>query len=191
MVWLPTSGHPCYSAPMTARAVSIFSMSKVPAPTIGASTGKRAALPPFLLLVTLLLTTAALAADIDDRTLTSVFSQYENLKPTVTALVGDIREARKEGRSVEQGKVLLVRKQIGDFVKALRRYDKDHLRAAKGAKTYPDREKVVRLFHITDAIHRWIDAETKAADFQLLGLKYEDMWKQADGALAGDRTMDR
>jgi arginine/lysine/ornithine decarboxylase len=107
------------------------------------------------------------------------------------ALATDIREARKIDQVIESGKVLLVRKDVGELVKTLRRYDKNHLRAAKGAKTYPDREKILRLFHVCDAIHRLLEAETKATDFQMLGLKYEEMWKQADAALAGSQTVDR
>lgn len=127
----------------------------------------------------------------DNMTLDTVLSNYESLKPHVMTLTGDIREARKDGRAIDPGKILLVRKELSDFVKMLRRYDKDHLRAAKGVKTYPDRDKILRLFHVSDAIYRWLEAETKSTDFQILGLKYEEMWKQADGALAGGPSRDR
>lgn len=127
----------------------------------------------------------------DNPTLETIVSEYDRLKPKVMALATDIREARKTGQAIESGKVLLVRKDVGELVKTLRRYDKDHLRAAKGAKTYPDREKILRLFHVCDAIHRLLEAETKATDFQMLGLKYEEMWRQADAALAGSQTVDR
>jgi hypothetical protein len=127
----------------------------------------------------------------DSPTLDTIISEYDSLKPKVMALASDIREARKAGQAIESGKVLLVRKDVGELVKTLRRYDKNHLRAAKGVKTYPDREKILRLFHVCDAIHRLLDAETKATDFQMLGLKYEEMWRQADAALAGSQTIDR
>lgn len=124
-------------------------------------------------------------------TLDAILSEYHGLKPKVTTLVDDIREARQNGQAIESGKILLVRRDVSEFVKRLRRYDKDHLRAAKGVKTYPDREKILRLFHTSDAIQRLIEAETKSTDFQMLGRKYEDTWKQADAALAGDQTVDR
>jgi uncharacterized protein with von Willebrand factor type A (vWA) domain len=124
-------------------------------------------------------------------TLEAILSEYSGLKPKVMALAADIREARKNGHAIESGKILLVRREVSEFVKQLRRYDKDHLRAAKGVKTYPDREKILRLFHASDAIHRLLEAETKSTDFQMLGVKYEDMWKHADAALAGDQTVDR
>jgi hypothetical protein len=44
---------------------------------------------------------------------------------------------------------------------------------------------------VCDAIHRLLEAETKATDFQMLGLKYEETWKQADAALADNQTADR
>ncbi|MBA3754457.1 MAG: hypothetical protein H0X01_10050 [Nitrospira sp.] len=124
-------------------------------------------------------------------TLDSILSEYSGLKPKVMALAQDIREARKNGQGIESGKILLVRREVSEFVKQLRRYDKDHLRAAKGVKTYPDREKILRLFHASDAIYRLLEAETRSTDFQMLGVKYEDMWKQADAALAGDQAVDR
>ena len=124
-------------------------------------------------------------------TLDVILSEYSGLKPKIMALAADIREARKNGRAIESGKILLVRRDVSEFVKRLRRYDKDHLRAAKGVKTYPDRENILRLFHASDAIHRLLEAETKSSDFQMLGVKYEDMWKQADAALSGDQTVDR
>jgi hypothetical protein len=125
-------------------------------------------------------------------TLEAILSEYSSgLKPKVIALAADIREARKNGQAMESGKILLVRRDVSEFVKRLRRYDKDHLRAAKGVKTYPEREKILRLFHASDAIYRLLEAETKSTDFQMLGVKYEDMWKQADAALAGDQTVDR
>lgn len=124
-------------------------------------------------------------------TLEAILSEYSSLKPKVTALATDIREARKNGQAMESGKILLVRRDVSEFVKRLRRYDKDHLRAAKGVKTYPDREKILRLFHASDAIHRLLEAETKSTDFQMLGVKYEDMWKHADAALTRDQTVDR
>ncbi|WP_447983035.1 hypothetical protein [Nitrospira sp. Nam74] len=124
-------------------------------------------------------------------TLEAILSEYSSLKPKVAALATDIREARKNGQAMESGKILLVRRDVSEFVKRLRRYDKEHLRAAKGVKTYPDREKILRLFHAADAIHRLLEAETKSTDFQMLGVKYEDMWKQADAALTGDQTNDR
>jgi uncharacterized protein with von Willebrand factor type A (vWA) domain len=133
---------------------------------------------------------AATAATNSSR-LDAIFSEYSGLKPKVTALAADIREARKNGQAIESGKILLVRREISEFVKQLRRYDKDHLRAAKGVKTYPDREKILRLFHASDAIHRLLEAEMKSTDFQMLGVKYEDMWKQADAALATDQSVDR
>jgi hypothetical protein len=124
-------------------------------------------------------------------TLDTILSEYSGLKPKVMALAAEIREARKNGQAIESGKILLVRREVSEFVKQLRRYDKDHLRAAKGVKTYPDREKILRLFHVSDAIHRLLEAETKSTDFQMLGVKYEDLWKQADAALASDPTVDR
>jgi hypothetical protein len=135
-------------------------------------------------------TTAATNA-INSPTLEAILSEYSDLKPKVMALAADIREARKNGHAMESGKILLVRRDVSEFVKRLRRYDKDHLRAAKGVKTYPDREKILRLFHASDAIHRLLEAETKSTDFQMLGVKYEDMWKQADAALTGDQTDNR
>jgi hypothetical protein len=167
------------------------SYSPMSTPMSLSSNAMRLALIPFLWLLMCTEPLSAATSDTESPTIDSVFLQYENLKPKVTALASDIRDARKEGRSIESGRILLVRKEVGDFVKALRRYDKDHLRAAKGAKTYPDREKLLRLFHISDAVHRWIEAETKATDFQILGLKYEDMWKQADAALTDKQTTDR
>jgi hypothetical protein len=124
-------------------------------------------------------------------TLDAILSQYSGLKPKVMALATEIREARKNGQAIESGKILLVRREVSEFIKELRRYDKNHLRAAKGVKTYPDREKILRLFHVSDAIHRLLEAETKSTDFQMLGVKYEDLWKQADATLAGDLTVDR
>lgn len=148
--------------------------------------------------VCLLLFTPPLSARSADRagattspTLDAILSEYHGLKPKVVTLVDDIRQARKNGQTVESGKILLVRRDVSEFVKRLRRYDKDHLRAAKGVKTYPDREKILRLFHASDAIHRLIEAEAKSVDFLMLGLKYEDMWKQADTAMAGDQSVDR
>jgi len=143
------------------------------------------------LLVHPLSAVSAAAAPADSMTLNAIVSEYDRLKPKVLALVADIREARKAGRSIESGQVLLVRKEVSEFIKMLRRYDKDHLRAAKGVKTYPDREKILRLFHVSDLIFRLIDAETKATDFQMLGLKYEESWEQADAARAGNQTDDR
>ena len=134
---------------------------------------------------------SAATAAADNMTLNGIVSEYDRLKPKIIALVADIREARKVGHPIESGQILLVRKEVGEFIKTLRRYDKDHLRAAKGVKTYPDREKIVRLFHISDLIHRLIEAETKATDFQMLGLKYEETWEQADAARAGNQTDDR
>lgn len=127
----------------------------------------------------------------DSPTLDTIVSEYDRLKPMVMALAADIREARKVGQAIESGKVLLVRKDVGELVKTLRRYDKNHLRAAKGVKTYPDREKILRLFHVCDAIYRLLEAETKATDFQMLGLKYEEMWRQADAAFAGSQVIER
>ncbi len=124
-------------------------------------------------------------------TLDAIFSEYSGLKPKVMALAAEIREARKNGQAIESGRILLVRREVSEFVKQLRRYDKDHLRAAKGVKTYPDRETILRLFQVSDAIHRLLEAETKSTDFQMLGVKYEDLWKQADAALASDPTVDR
>ena len=137
------------------------------------------------------LSVCAATALTDSITLSAIVSAYEELKPKVRALVADMREARKVGQRVESGKVLLVRKDLGDVVKTLRRYDKDHLRAAKGAKTYPDREQILRLLHASDLIHRLIEAETKATDFQMLALKYEETWRQADAARAEHGPDDR
>ena len=133
----------------------------------------------------------AATAAADSMTLSAIVSQYDELKPKVRALVADIREARKAGQRIESGKVLLVRKDLGDLVRTLRRYDKDHLRAAKGAKTYPDREHILRLLHASDLIHRLIEAETKATDFQMLALKYEEAWGQAEVAREGIQTDER
>jgi hypothetical protein len=124
-------------------------------------------------------------------TLDAILSEYSGLKPKIMALTAEIREARKNGQAIESGRILLVRREVSEFVKQLRRYDKDHLRAAKGVKTYPDRDKILRLFHVSDAIHRLLEAETKSTDFQMLGVKYEDLWKQADAALTSDPTVDR
>ncbi|HET7057601.1 MAG TPA: hypothetical protein VFI05_02650 [Nitrospiraceae bacterium] len=152
---------------------------------------RRMALVLLLWLLSFVQPLSTASAITDNPTLETIVSEYDRLKPKVMALATDIREARKTGQVIESGKVLLVRKDVGELVKTLRRYDKDHLRAAKGAKTYPDREKILRLFHVCDAIHRLLEAETKATDFQMLGLKYEEMWRQADAALAGSQTVDR
>jgi hypothetical protein len=152
---------------------------------------RRMALVPLLWLLSVVQPLSIASAITDSPTLETIVSEYDRLKPKVMALATDIREARKIDQVIESGKVLLVRKDVGELVKTLRRYDKNHLRAAKGAKTYPDREKILRLFHVCDAIHRLLEAETKATDFQMLGLKYEEMWKQADAALAGSQTVDR
>jgi hypothetical protein len=149
------------------------------------------ALVPLLWLLSIIHPLSAANASADSPTLDMIVSEYHRLKLHVLALTTDIREARKIGQAIESGKVLLVRKDIGDLVKTIRRYDKDHLRAAKGVKTYPDRQKILRLFHVCDAIHRLLEAETKATDFQMLGLKYEETWKQADAALADNQTADR
>lgn len=149
------------------------------------------ALVPLLWLLSFIHPLSASSAITDSPTLDTIVSEYDRLKPKVMALTADIRDARKVGQAIESGKVLLVRKDLGELVKTLRRYDKDHLRAAKGVKTYPDREKVLRLFHVCDAIHRLLEAETKATDFQMLGLKYEELWRQADATLAGSQTIDR
>ncbi len=149
------------------------------------------ALVPWLWLVLFVQPLSAANVAPDSLTLDAILNEYESLKPKVMALATAIREARRSGQAIESGKILLVRKDAGDFLKRLRRYDKDHLRAAKGVKTYTDREKVLRLFHISDAIYRLLEAETKATDFQMLGLKYEEMWKQADAALAGNQPIDR
>lgn len=149
------------------------------------------ALVPLLWLLSFIHPLSASSAITDSPTLDTIVSEYDRLKPKVMALTADIRDARKIGQAIESGKVLLVRKDLGELVKTLRRYDKDHLRAAKGVKTYPDREKVLRLFHVCDAIHRLLEAETKATDFQMLGLKYEELWRQADATLAGSQAIDR
>ena len=149
------------------------------------------ALVPLLWLLSFIHPLSASSAITDSPTLDTIVSEYDRLKPKVMALTADIRDARKVGQAIESGKVLLVRKDLGELVKTLRRYDKDHLRAAKGVKTYPDREKVLRLFHVCDAIHRLLEAETKATDFQMLGLKYEELWRQADATLAGSQAIDR
>ena len=149
------------------------------------------ALVPVLWLLTFIQSLSVAGAMTDSPTLDTIVSEYDSLKPKVMALAADIREARKVGQAIESGKVLLVRKDVGELVKTLRRYDKNHLRAAKGVKTYPDRQKILRLFHVCDAIHRLLDAETKATDFQMLGLKYEETWKQADAALADSQALDR
>lgn len=149
------------------------------------------ALVPLLWLLSFIHPLSASSAITDSPTLDTIISEYDRLKPKVMALTADIRDARKIGQAIESGKVLLVRKDLGELVKTLRRYDKDHLRAAKGVKTYPDREKVLRLFHVCDAVHRLLEAETKATDFQMLGLKYEELWRQADATLAGSQTIDR
>ena len=133
----------------------------------------------------------AATAAADSITLSAIVSEYDELKPKVRALVADIRDARKIGQRIESGKVLLVRKDLGDLVKILRRYDKDHLRAAKGVKTYADREHILRLLHVSDLIHRLIEAETKATDFQMLAQKYEETWEQAEAARAGNAPNDR
>lgn len=149
------------------------------------------ALVPLLWLLSFIHPLSASSAITDSPTLDTIISEYDRLKPKVMALTADIRDARKVGQAIESGKVLLVRKDLGELVKTLRRYDKDHLRAAKGVKTYPDREKVLRLFHVCDAVHRLLEAETKATDFHMLGLKYEELWRQADATLAGSQTIDR
>ena len=149
------------------------------------------ALVPLLWLLSFIHPLSASSAITDSPTLDTIISEYDRLKPKVMALTADIRDARKIGQAIESGKVLLVRKDLGELVKTLRRYDKDHLRAAKGVKTYPDREKVLRLFHVCDAVHRLLEAETKATDFHMLGLKYEELWRQADATLAGSQAIDR
>jgi hypothetical protein len=149
------------------------------------------ALVPLLWLLSIIQPLSAASASADSPTLEMILSEYHKLKPHVLALTTDIRDARKTGQAIESGKILLVRKDIGELVKTIRRYDKDHLRAAKGVKSYPDRQKILRLFHVCDAIHRLLDAETKATDFQMLGLKYEETWKQADAALADSQALDR
>lgn len=152
------------------------------------------ALASFVYVLSLIQPLPAVSAATEARngsTLDAVLAEYSGLKPKVLALAAAIREARKNGQAIESGKILLVRREVSEFVKRLRRYDKEHLRAAKGVKTYPDREKILRLFHASDAIHRLLEAEMKSTDFQMLGVKYEDMWKQADAALAGNQTVDR
>lgn len=145
----------------------------------------------FLSIIHPLSPVAAATAAANSVTLSTIVSNYEEFKPKVRALVAEIREARKVGQRIDSGKVLLVRKDLGDLVKTLRRYDKDHLRAAKGAKTYPDREQILRLLHASDLIHRLIEAETKATDFQMLALKYEETWGQAEVAREGNQTDER
>jgi len=125
-----------------------------------------------------------LAAAPEEATLPMIIAAYEQLKPHVMTRASEIREARKRGAGVSSGQTLEVRKEIADLVKMLRRFDKDHLRAAKGAKTYPDRTKILKLFHTCDMMLRLLDAETKSIDFQVLGLKYEEMWKQAENSQA-------
>ena len=121
-----------------------------------------------------------LSAAPEEPTLPKIIHAYDQLKPHVMTRAGEIREARKRGEGVSSSQTLEVRKEIADLVRMLRRFNKDHLRAAKGAKTYPDRTKILRLFHTCDMMLRLLDAETKSSDFQLLGLKYEEMWKQAE-----------
>lgn len=126
----------------------------------------------------------------EEPTLAAILAEYDRVKPGVHALTDEIRESRKAGAASISGKTLEVRKQIGDLVKRLRQFDKEHLRASKGARTYADRSTILKLFHTCDAMLRLIDAETKSTDFQLLGLKYEEMWKQADTALTGGQLSD-
>src|SRR5438067_4191844 len=124
---------------------------------IGSTNARLMALVRLLWLLTFIQPLSTAGAMTDSPTLDTIIAEYNSLKPKVMALAADIREARKVGQAIESGKVLLVRKDVGELVKTLRRYDKDHLRAAKGVKTYPDREKILRLFHVCDAIHRLLD----------------------------------
>lgn len=129
---------------------------------------------------------ASSAATVEEVTPASILADYERMKPAVVTLTNEIRDARKTGGASVSGRTLETRKKIGDFVKTLRRFDKEQLRASKGAKTYPERSTILKLFHACDVMLRLIDAETKSADFQMLGLKYEEMWKQANASLKGN-----
>ena len=149
------------------------------------------ALVPLLWLLFIIQPLSAASASADSPTLEMIVSEYHRLKPHILALTTDIRDARKIGQAIESGKFCSSERTSENWSKRSGEYDKDHLRAAKGVKTYPARQKILRLFHVCDAIHRLLDAETKATDFQMLGLKYEETWKQADAALADNQTADQ
>jgi len=108
-------------------------------------------------------------------------SEYDDLAVKANALIEEFRDVRKAGGVPDREKGLLVRRAVGEFMKKVRRYDREHaLAAARRKVPYENRPQVLNVLKACDQMQGTLEIEMKANDFLQLGIRYEQKWREAD-----------
>jgi hypothetical protein len=111
----------------------------------------------------------------------SLVSEYDDLAVKANALIEEFREVRKTGTVPDREKGLLLRREVGELMKKVRRYDREHALAATRRKVpYEDRPHVLNVLKACDQMQGTLEIEMKANDFLQLGMRYEQKWRDAD-----------
>ena len=108
-------------------------------------------------------------------------SEYDDLAVKANALIEEFREIRKTGAVPAREKGLLLRRAVGELMKKVRRYDREHALAATRRKVpYEDRPQVLKVLKACDQMQGTLEIEMKANDFLQLAIRYEQKWREAD-----------
>jgi len=111
-------------------------------------------------------------------------SEYHELVKKATPLLEEIRAARQRGELIKRDDVLLMRKAVSDLIRKVRKYDQDHVLAARRkGLAYDERSEILTVLRACDGMNRVLDAEIKVNDWLQLVRRYEDSWKQAEQAM--------
>jgi hypothetical protein len=111
----------------------------------------------------------------------NLVSEYDDLAVKANALIEEFREIRKAGTVPDREKGLLLRRAVGELMKKVRRYDREHaLAAARRKVPYEDRPHVLNVLKACDQMQGTLEIEMKANDFLQLGMRYEQKWREAD-----------
>lgn len=114
-------------------------------------------------------------------TVDGLISEYDDLAVKANALIEEFRELRKAGGVPDREKGLLLRRAVGELMKKVRRYDREHALAASRRKVpYEDRPHVLNILKAVDQMQGTLEIEMKANDFLQLGIRYEQKWRDAD-----------
>jgi hypothetical protein len=108
-------------------------------------------------------------------------SEYDDLAVKANALIEEFREIRKAGTVPDREKGLMLRRAVGELMKKVRRYDREHaLAAARRKVPYEDRPHVLNVLKAVDQMQGTLEIEMSANDFLQLGMRYEQKWREAD-----------
>ena len=118
-----------------------------------------------------------------------LMSEYDDLAVKANALIEEYRELRKAGGVPDREKGLLLRRAVGELMKKVRRYDREHaLAASRRHVPYEDRPHVLNILKAVDQMQGALEIEMKANDFLQLGIRYEQKWREADMRLRASES---